>query len=75
MTRARSLEMMVEYGDRFVLVLTIKKQKRMLEMDDEETKKHDTSAPTSTRRSAAGPEVGNHAMELSGDAVQPLRFD
>ncbi|MGH8860128.1 MAG: acyl-CoA synthetase [Jatrophihabitantaceae bacterium] len=69
----KTLEMVEKYRcETLVLVPTM--LQRMLEMDDDEIRKYDTSALKIIflAGSALAPEVGNHAMELFGDVVYNL---
>ncbi|HEY8301863.1 MAG TPA: acyl-CoA synthetase, partial [Jatrophihabitans sp.] len=69
----KTLEMIEEHRcETLVLVPTM--LQRMLELDDDEIKKFDTSSLKILflAGSALAPEVGNHAMELFGDVVYNL---
>ncbi len=69
----KTLEMIQEYKcETLVLVPTM--LQRMLELDDEEIRKYDTSSLKIIflAGSALAPEVGNHAMELFGDVIYNL---
>jgi len=69
----KTLEMVEQYKcETLVLVPTM--LQRMLEIDDEELKKYDTSSLKIIflAGSALAPEVGNHAMEVFGDVVYNL---
>jgi fatty-acyl-CoA synthase len=69
----KTLEMLEQYKcETLVLVPTM--LQRLLQLDDGEIKKYDTSALKIIflAGSALAPEVGNHAMELFGDVVYNL---
>jgi fatty-acyl-CoA synthase len=69
----KTLEMIEKYKcETLVLVPTM--LQRMLELDDDEIKKFDTSSLKIIflAGSALAPEVGNHAMELFGDVIYNL---